>query len=129
MARRWRFSAGDAVEVRDRTGLPGFSALLGGSGRSPDTLRPLRPHQLMPRHEQVGERTGHEQAMRILLQSAVTDLGEAEHPLDDTDAVLDLGPHLRLGPVLRPLGLVAATAWMILVRLSTPTWAFMPKYH
>ncbi len=24
---------------------------------------------------------------------------------------------------------VATTAWMILARLSTPIWAFMPKYH
>ena len=79
----------------------------------PGTLRLSDPHQVMPRHEQVGERTGDDQAMGILLQSAVTDLGEAEHPLDDADGVLDLGPYLRLGPVLRPLGLVHHTAMAI----------------
>src|ERR1700692_2227711 len=73
--------------------------------RALDTLRPLHPHQMAPRHEQVGERAGHEQAMGVLLQAAATDLGEAEHPLDHAEGVLDLGAHPRLGPVLRPLGL------------------------
>src|SRR3984957_3673 len=27
------------------------------------------------------------------------------------------------------LAAVATTVWMILVLLSTPTWAFIPKYH
>jgi hypothetical protein len=35
-------------------------------------------------HEQIGQRTGYEQAMSVLLEPAITHLGEAEHPLDET---------------------------------------------
>jgi len=33
------------------------------------------------RHEQIGQRAGHEQAMRVLLEPAITHLGKAEYPL------------------------------------------------
>jgi len=59
--------------------------------------------------EQIGERAGHEQAMRVLVQSSVTDLDEAEHPLDDEKRVFDFGPHLRLGPVFGSLDVVHDT--------------------
>ena len=65
-----------------------------------------RPHEMAARHEQIGERAGDEQAVRVLVEPAVADLGEAEDALDDEERVLDLGPDLRFGPVLRPLFLV-----------------------
>jgi hypothetical protein len=58
------------------------------------------------RHEQIGQCADHDQAMRILLQSAVAHLGKAEHPLADPDRVLDPGPHFGLGAVFRPLDLI-----------------------
>src|ERR1700730_2339194 len=61
-------------------------------------------------HEQIGQRAGHEQAMRVLLQPAIAYLGKAEHPLDDPDRMFDPGPHFRLGAVFRPLDLIDNTA-------------------
>src|ERR1700760_1045742 len=61
-------------------------------------------------HEQVGQRAGHEQAMRVLLQPAIAHFGKAEHPLDDPDRMFDPGPHFRLGAVFRPLDLIDNTA-------------------
>ena len=69
-------------------------------------LRQARLQQMAARHEQIGERAGHKQAMRVLVEPAVADPGEAEDALDDEERVFDLGPHFRLGPVLRPLRLV-----------------------
>ena len=57
-------------------------------------------------HEQIGQRTGYEQAMSVLLEPAITRLGEAEHPLDDPDRMLDSGPHFGLGTIFRPLDLI-----------------------
>src|SRR6516165_8225641 len=62
------------------------------------------------RHEQIGQRAGHQQAMRVLLQAAVAQLGEAEYPLDDPDRMLDPGAHFRLGAVFRPLDLIDDTS-------------------
>src|SRR6201984_2067210 len=61
-------------------------------------------------HEQVGQRAGHQQAMRVLLQPAIAHLGKAEHPLDDPDRMFDPGPHFGLGAVFRPLDLIDNTA-------------------
>jgi len=44
--------------------------------------------------------------MSVLSESAIAHLGEAEDPLDDPDGMLDLGLHLRFGPLFRPLDLV-----------------------
>src|SRR3954451_16977947 len=55
------------------------------------------------RHEQIGQRAGHEQAKRVLLQPAIVHFGKAEHPPDDPDRMFDPGPHFRLGSVFRPL--------------------------
>ena len=52
----------------------------------------------------------HEQAMSVLLQPAIAHLGKAEHPLDDSDGMLDPGPHFGLGAVFRPLDLIHDTA-------------------
>ena len=71
-----------------------------------DALRPLSTQQSVAHDEQIGERAGHEQPVRVLVQPAVADLREAEHPLDHAEAVLDLRPHLRLGAVARLLRLV-----------------------
>src|SRR5215469_4947999 len=65
------------------------------------------------RHEQIDERAGHEQAMSVLLEPAITHFGETKHSLDDPDRMLDFGPHLRFGAVFRPLGLVDNTAMAI----------------
>ena len=137
------------------------------------------------RDEQIGKRTRHEQAMRVLFEPAIAHLGKAEHPLDNPDRMFDLGPHFGLGAVFGPLDLidnttvtvaaigeiqrpgrmlpdhrpltairlaapharfvaanrlgstvlsatlavVAWTAWISLLRLSTPKCAFTPKYH
>src|SRR6516162_11869529 len=65
------------------------------------------------RHEQIDERAGHEQAMSVLLEPAITYFDETKHSLDDPDRMLDFGPHLRFGAVFRPLGLVDHTAMAI----------------
>ena len=62
------------------------------------------------RHEQIGERTGDDEAMSVLFEPAIAHLGKAKHSLDDPDRMLDLGPHLRFAPVFRPLDLVHDTA-------------------
>src|SRR5262252_1316362 len=56
------------------------------------------------RHEQIDERAGHEQAMSVLLEPAITHFGETKYSLDDPDRMLDFGPHLRTGSVFRPPG-------------------------
>src|SRR5712691_9577842 len=60
-----------------------------------DALRPLQSHQAVSHHVQIGERTGDEQAIRVLRDTAIAHLGEAEDALDDTDGVLDSGAHAR----------------------------------
>ena len=62
------------------------------------------------RHEQVGQRAGDQQAMAVLVQPAIAQLGKTEHPLDDPDRVFDPGPHLGFGAVFRPLDLIDNTA-------------------
>ena len=75
-----------------------------------DTLRRVTAQQMTARHEQIGQRAGHEQAMGILLQPAIAHLGKTKHALDDPDWMLDFGAHLRFGPVSRPLDLIDNTA-------------------
>ena len=58
--------------------------------------------------EQIGERAGGEQAVRVFVQTAVAHLLETKHALDDAEHMLDAGAHLRLRPVLRPLNLINA---------------------
>src|SRR5664279_2196661 len=44
--------------------------------------------------------------MCILFEPTVANPGEAEHPLEDEERMLDSGPDLRFGPVLCPFSLV-----------------------
>src|SRR5580658_9529611 len=74
--------------------------------RGMETLSLVQAQQMSARREQVGQGAGDNEAMRVLFEPAVTHLGEAEHPLDDPDRMLDLGPHLRLGAVFRALDFV-----------------------
>src|SRR5262252_5341352 len=55
------------------------------------------------------KRTGHEQAMRVLFEPAITHLGKAEHPLDNPDRMFDLGPHFGFGAVFGALDLIDNT--------------------
>ena len=87
--------------------------------RSAGTLRLLAAQQMPARHEQIGQRAGHEQGMSVLLEPAITHLGEAEHPLDDPDRVFD--PRFREGRLLaRTLDLVRFFARSI--SSTTPRW-------
>ena len=70
----------------------------GFAGLIADTLRRLTAQQMPARHEQIGQRAGHQQAMGVLAQPAIANLGKAEHPLDDPDRVFD--PITRLIGVL-----------------------------
>src|SRR5215469_6587669 len=65
------------------------------------------------RHEQIGERAGHEQAMSVLRQSAIAHLDKAKHSLNDPDRMLEPGSHFRFGAVFRPLDLIDNTAMAI----------------
>src|SRR5262249_2027245 len=64
------------------------------------------PQQLTPSNEQIGETTCNARSMGVLRQPPVPDLGEAEHPLDHPDAMLDLGTYAGLPAVLSPLHLI-----------------------
>jgi hypothetical protein len=41
------------------------------------------------RHEQIGERAGHEQARGVLFEPAIAHLGKADYPIDEPDRMLD----------------------------------------
>src|SRR5215472_14361478 len=75
-----------------------------------DRLRPLAAQLMAARHKQIGQRAGHEQAVGVLCEPAIAHLGEAEHPLDDPDRMLDPGAYLGLGAIFRPLDLIHHTA-------------------
>src|SRR5215470_6812671 len=61
------------------------------------------------RDEQIGERAGHDQAMRVLFEPAIAHLGKAKHSLDNPDRMFDLGPHFGFGAVFGPLDFIANT--------------------
>src|SRR2546430_17004974 len=82
------------------------------------------------RHKQIGQRAGHEQAMRVLLQPAIAHLGKAEHPLDDPDRMLDPGPHFGLGTIFRPLDLIAkATVAVAAFYEILGLWCVLPDHR
>jgi hypothetical protein len=82
------------------------------------------------RHEQIGERAGHDEAMSVLREPAIAHLGEAEDPLDDPDGMLDLGPHLRLGPVFRPVDFVHDTAMAVAAVDEVPrSWCVLTDHR
>jgi hypothetical protein len=99
--RRSTFIAGSGITKVGR-----FRSIRGGDGRF-SQISPTRPlcqaQQRSPKHEQVDQRAGHIQALRILGEAAVTHLAEAEDHLQHQERMLDLGPHPRLAPVLAPL--------------------------
>jgi hypothetical protein len=71
------------------------------------------------RREQIVERAGHEQAMSVLCEPAIAQLGKAEHPLDDPDRMLD--PRFREGRLLaRTFDLVRFFARS--TSSTTPRW-------
>ena len=61
-------------------------------------------------HKQIGQRAGHQQTVGVFGEPAIAHLGEAEHPLDDPDRMLDPGADLGLGAIFRPLDLIHYTA-------------------
>src|SRR6266704_5567153 len=63
----------------------------------------LSSQQVTSHQVKIGQRGGHEQAMRVLGQATVTHFGKAEDALDDADGVLDLGSDPRLGAILGAL--------------------------
>ena len=87
-----------------------YSIACAGYWRSAGTLCPLAAQQMTTCHEQIGQCAGHDQAVSVLLEPAITHLGEAEHPLDDPDRMFNPGPDLRLGAIFRALDLIHNTA-------------------
>src|SRR5690348_12045633 len=67
------------------------------------------------RHKQIGEGTGHEQAMSVRFEPAIAHFGKAKHSLDDPDRMLDFGPTFDL---------VRSFARSTLS--TTPRWAIAP---
>ena len=61
----------------------------------------------------IGEAAGDEQPVGILVQPAIAHLHKSKHALDDPDAMLDLRPYLRLGPIASFLCLIDNTAMTI----------------
>src|SRR5712691_13434347 len=68
-----------------------------------DALRPLQSHQAVSNHIQIRQRTRDEEPVRILRNTAIAHLGEAEDALDDADGVLDPGAH-AIGVIKRIFG-------------------------
>src|SRR6266568_1496930 len=68
-----------------------------------DASRPLSPEQVPARHEQIGQRTGHEQAIGVLRNAAVAYLVESEDALQNPNGVLDLGANARFGSILQSI--------------------------
>ena len=98
---------------------PGVLAAVRGSGRRGDTLRLPAAQQMSARHEQIGQRTGDNEAMRVLFEPAIAHLGKPEYPLDDPDRMLD--PRFREGRLLaRTFDLVRFFAGS--TSSTTPRW-------
>src|SRR6266516_4108199 len=68
-----------------------------------DALRPLNSEQVPARHEQIGQRTGHEQAIGVLRDAAVAHLVESEDALQNPNGVFDLGANARFGSILQSI--------------------------
>src|SRR6266853_5599704 len=71
--------------------------------RASGATLPLSSQQVTSHQVKIGQRGGHEQAMRVLGQATVTHFDEAEDALDDADGVLNLGPDPRFGAILGAL--------------------------
>ena len=89
----------------------------------------------MASHEQILQCTGDEQAVGILVQSAISDLAESDHAFQFPQLVLDLRAYPGLGAVALVLGfrnrsMTTATALGV-VKIKNPvktkhTSAFCP---
>lgn len=76
--------------------------------RTPDTLRP-QPQEMVSDDEEVGQGASDEQAMGVLFEAAVADLGESEHPLDDATRLASCAGFSNRPEVIAPrLGLPSA---------------------
>src|SRR6266849_10424658 len=95
--RRERDFHSDRDRFRSRSGC--FAAALSFQG----ALRPLSSEQMPARDVQIGQRTGHEQAIGVLRDAAVAHLGESEDALQNANRVLDLGAEARLGSILQSI--------------------------
>src|SRR5919108_3375624 len=73
-------------------------ALIRATSRSAST-RILRIQQAPSVHEDVCEGSARFEPVQVLVQTSVSNLLEAKHPLDHADRMLDLRPHARLGAV------------------------------
>src|SRR5215470_209946 len=71
-----------------------------GTGRSRTGLR--YGEQISAAHKQIDQRTGYEQPVRVLLQSAIAYFHESELQLHHLKHLLHFGSHSRFRPVLRP---------------------------
>ena len=104
--------------------------LHGFAGQVPGTLRRLAAQEMPAGHEQIGQRAGHEQAMSVLLEAAIADLGEAEHSLDNADRMLDFGPHFRFAAVSRPLDLIDHAAMSVAaIDEILGLWGVLPDHR
>lgn len=64
-----------------------------------DRLRRLQPKDVLACDEEIRQRAGDDEPVRVLGEAAVAHLGEAEHALDHANRVLDSGPDPRLPPI------------------------------
>src|ERR1700751_2333587 len=86
------------------------------TGRSRTSLR--YGEQFSAAHKQIHQRTGNEQPVRVLLQSAIAYFHESELQLHHLKHVLRPGPHLGLRPVLRPRHFIHDLAFVATAPLS-----------
>jgi len=68
-----------------------------------DRLRRLHPKDVLACDEEIRQRAGDDEPVRVLGEAAVAHLGEAENPFDHADGMLDLGADPRLPTIRRAL--------------------------
>src|SRR6202522_4502369 len=91
--RRWRFGSGMPELVS-------IAVATARTGRSRTSLR--YGEQFSAAHKQIDQRTGNEQPVRVLLQSAIAYFHESELQLHPLKHLVHSRPHFGLRPVLRP---------------------------
>jgi len=60
-------------------------------------------HQSPTHHVEIRQPATDLEPVGILRQPSIPHFGPAEDPLDHQERMLDFGPNLRFGPILRPL--------------------------
>ena len=83
----------------NRTNVPLDLARFPASLRFLDALRPWNSEQVVADDEQIGQRAGDEEAVRVLRDAAVAHLEETEDALDDADRMLNPGADSGARPV------------------------------